>query len=56
MTRVMVEFPIEEAEGILKRLAPPAAECDAAEVGRQRLERALAVEREASGAAEAEAE
>jgi hypothetical protein len=51
MSGVMVEFTIEEAEGILVRLAPDphpplsATECDAAEQGRQRLERAVKVER-----------
>lgn len=58
MTRVMVEFPIEEAEGLLKRVAPDgtvsmnAAECLAAEAGRDRLEQAVRVERGAGGLAE----
>ena len=53
--RVAVELSIEEAEALLKRLGidpMSAAECDAAQNGRERIERAVAVERGSGGSAE----
>lgn len=51
MSGVMVEFPLKEAQGLLAALSPDgsshsmsAAECDACESGRQRLERAVKIE------------
>lgn len=58
MTRpghVLCEFPVAEAEGLLARLAPDpkpslsAALCDAAELGRQRIEQSVRVERQPGG-------
>ena len=53
MSRVMVEFPIEEAEAILKRLEGEAMDSYTAS-GLQRLERAVDVERGSGGSAPAE--
>lgn len=55
MTRVAVEFPIEEAESIVKRLREDpmsAAHCDAATAGCERIERAISIERGPGGAHE----
>lgn len=53
---VAVEFPISEAEALLKRLAPDgikasmtAAECDAVEAARKRIQQAVKVERGSCG-------
>ena len=51
----LVDFPIAEAEALLKRLADDpapsmtAAECHAAEAGRERLQRAVNIERGTGG-------
>lgn len=58
---VAVEFPIEEAEALLKRLDPDGFdamtgdECDALEAGQDRLRRAAAIERGPGGAHELDA-
>jgi hypothetical protein len=55
---VMVEFPLWEAEELLKRLSNEPmtpGQCEAVQRGRERLEQAVAVERGAGGNAECSA-
>lgn len=55
MTRVLVEHPLLEAEALLKRIGSDPLtpeEVDFARLGRERLEQAIRVERNAGGSAE----